>query len=175
MPQPRTSALRRTRGSAMVEFCLAGIATTFLLISTVSLCLAMWNYHTLAFALHEATRYAAVHGKNCSIPGNSYAITVGDIANKITTNAIGVDAGLVNVTLTTDSGDATPCNPLNSCSSDTTVWPPASNSDNRVGKNITISAKYNVRTPLAMFWPGTSPQQFGAIWLTANSSQKILF
>jgi hypothetical protein len=159
----------------MVEFCLAGIASVTMLISTVSLCFAMWNYHTLAFAIHEATRYAAVRGKGCTYPGNTCSVTVDNIAHKIATNAIGVPPGSVNVTLTTDSGAATSCNPLNSCYGNATVWPPGSNSDNRIGKNITISAKYHVQTPLVFFWPGAGSQGFRAIWFPASSTQKVLF
>ena len=50
---------RGQRGSAMVEFALAGVGSMILFISTVQLTIGMWNYHTLAYAVHEATRYAA--------------------------------------------------------------------------------------------------------------------
>ena len=41
----------------MVEFALAGTGTMLLFISTIQLSLGMWNYHTLAYGVHEATRY----------------------------------------------------------------------------------------------------------------------
>jgi Flp pilus assembly protein TadG len=163
------------RGSAMVEFVLAGVAGAFILISTVALSYGMWNYHTLAYAVHEATRYAAVHGQGCTNTGNSCTITVANIATKFQNSAIGVPPGSVNVTLTTDSGVQTTCNPLNSCSSNATVWPPATNKQNRAGKNITIAAKYTYSSPLLFFWPGAGSQRFGTVVFPATSTQRILY
>src|SRR5690242_12689722 len=125
---------RGRRGSILVEFTLAGIASILLLISTFSLAMAMWNYHTLAYAVHEGTRYVSVKGKNCILPGNTCAVSVGTIAQKIGNLGIGLPAGTVSVTLTTDSGVATSCAPLTSCYSNATIWPPSSNDDNKVGK-----------------------------------------
>ena len=82
--------MRRQRGSAMVEFATAGIASTLLLISTFQVAMIMWNYHTLAFAVHEATRYTAVRGVGCTKPGNTCSTTIGAIATKIKTLGIGL-------------------------------------------------------------------------------------
>ena len=172
---PDTAKSRRCRGSAMVEFALAGVASTVMMVGTVAVAYGMWNYHTLAYAIHETTRYAAVHGKGCTNPGSSCSITVGNIANRIASMAIGVPAGSMKVTLTTDSGAETTCNPLTSCSSNGTVWPPATNSDNRLGKQITISASYVYSSPLLFFWPGVGAQQFGTIVFPASSKQTIIF
>jgi Flp pilus assembly protein TadG len=163
------------RGSALVEFSLAGIASICLLISTVSLGIGMWNYHTLAYAVHESTRYAAVKGHNCTLPGNSCAVTVGTIAQKFASVGVGLPPGQVNVTLTTQSGAVTSCAPLSSCYSNTATWPPSSNSDNKVGNNITISAAYQFQSVMLFFWPGKGSQQVGTIWLPATSTQPILF
>src|SRR4051812_48233805 len=105
---------KQQRGTALVEFSLAGIAMIFLIICTFHLAMGMWNYHTLATTVHEATRYAAVKGVNCSKPGNSCRITVGTLATRIKTYGIGVPSSSVSVTLRTDSGAETLCNPLNS-------------------------------------------------------------
>jgi hypothetical protein len=166
---------QRQRGTILVEFSMAGIASMVLLITTFSLGMGMWNYHTLAFVVHEATRYVSVKGWNCTQPGNTCAISVGTIAQKIGTMGIGLPANKVNVTLTTESGDITSCVPLNSCYSNATVWPPATNSDNRVGKKITIAAAYRFQSPMLFFWPGAGSQSVGTIWLPATSTQKILF
>jgi Flp pilus assembly protein TadG len=165
----------RERGSILVEFTMAGIATICLLISTFSLGMGMWNYHTLAYAVHEGARYTSVKGKNCTLPGNTCSVTVGTIAQKIATLGIGLPADKVNVTLTTDSGAVTSCVPLNSCYTNATVWPPATNKDNRVGRNITISAAYQFQSAILFFWPGKGKQNVGTIWLPATSTQKILF
>jgi hypothetical protein len=164
-----------TRGSSMIEFTLAGLPAIILLISTFQLATGMWNYHTLAYAVHQSTRYVAVKGAGCRLPGNSCAVTVGIIAQRIAAVGIGVPSDQVEVTLTTDSGLSTPCTPLNSCFADTTIWPPADNSDNQVGKRITISAKFKFQAALLFFWPGQTSQSYGAVWLPASSTQEIVF
>jgi hypothetical protein len=163
------------RGAAMIEFTLAGIASVTLLVSTIQLALAMWNYHTLAQATHDLSRYVSLHGKGCTIAGNACTITVGDIATKFKTIGIGLPANSVQMTLVTDSGATTNCNPLNTCFGNTTVWPPATNKDYLPGKNITVRARYSFQSAILLIWPGTSGQKFGAISLPASSTQKILF
>ena len=169
---------QQQRGSSMVEFTLAGVAAIFILISTFQLAIGMWNYHTLAYAAHEASRYAAVHGYGCTEPGNTCSIYVSDIAHKFKTSAIGVPDSQVIVTLTTDSGAATSCNPLNTCysgASTTTVWPPSANNDNFVGRKIKVSAIYHFTNAMAFLWPGARKVAFGQVWLPASSTQTILF
>jgi hypothetical protein len=166
---------RLTRGSTAIEFTLAGLAATILLISTFQLAVGMWNYHTLAYAVHDSTRYVAVKGMGCTQPGNNCSVTVGNIARRLAAIGIGVPSGEIVVTLTTDSGAGTVCAPLNACFSNTSVWPPASNSDNQVGKRITVSAKYRYASALLFFWPGQASQSFGAVWLPASSTQGIVF
>jgi Flp pilus assembly protein TadG len=165
----------RQRGVAIVEFSLAGIGMIFLLICTFHLSYGMWNYHVLANATHELSRYLAVKGVNCTKPGNSCSVTVGAIATKAEALAIGVPKSALNLTLTTDSGAATSCSPVTSCEGSTTVWPPHTNTDNAVGKKITIAAMYQFTSPLLFFWPGHSAQKFGTVWFPASSSQTILF
>jgi hypothetical protein len=163
------------RGSVLVEFTLAGIGAIFLLLFTFHLSMAMWNYHTLAFAVHEGTRFVAVKGKGCTQPGNTCSATVGTIAQKIKSVGIGLPSSQVTFTLTTDSGAVTTCSPLSSCFTNTTVWPPSTNQDNKVGKLVTLSAKYQFRSPLVFFWPGKTPATAGAVWLPASSKQMIMF
>jgi len=166
---------RRQSGVAIVEFSLAGIGMIFLLICTFHLSFGMWNYHVLANATHELTRYLSVKGVNCTKPGNSCSVTVGAIATKTEALAIGVPSSALNVTLTTESGATTTCNPISSCEGNTTVWPPHTNSDNAVGKKFTVTAMYHFQSPLLFFWPGRGAQKFGAIWFPASSTQTILF
>src|SRR5260370_32437638 len=92
------------RGSAIVEFTLAGIHTIFLMYATIQLSIAMWNYHPLAYAVNEGAHYAAVRGQGWSANGNSCTATVGTLAHQIASAAIGIPADQVNVTLTTASG-----------------------------------------------------------------------
>jgi hypothetical protein len=166
---------KQQRGSAMVEFATAGIASTIMLISTFQLAMIMWNYHTMAFVVHEATRFVAVRGVGCTKPGNTCSVNVGTIAHRIDYLGIGIPSGRVNVTLTTDSGAQTLCAPLSSCFSNTTVWPPSSNNDNKTGSLVTISANYQFQSALLFFWPGVGTQNFGAIGLPASSTQSVVF
>ncbi len=160
---------------ALVEFSLAGIAAAVLLIATVQLGLAMWNYHTLAYAVHETTRYAAVKGEHCTKPGNTCSVSIGTISHHLARLASGVPADRMNVTFKTESGAQTSCSPLNSCFSDATVWPPAANDDNHVGKLITITASYSSRFAILFLWAGRAPGQAGSVVLPADSTQSILF
>jgi hypothetical protein len=159
----------------MVEFALAGVASIFLLVCTFHLSLGMWNYHSIANATHETTRYLAVKGVNCTKPGNNCSATIGAIATKFKYYAIGIPADQVDLTLTTDSGASTPCAPLSSCLSNTTVWPPSTNQDNYLNKRVTISATYRFRSPLLFFWPGNGAVEFGEVWLPASSTTTIMF
>src|SRR5882762_5274489 len=56
----------RCRGSNILEFTLVGIPLVFILISTFEMARGMWNYHVMAYAVKEGTRYASVHGNNCT-------------------------------------------------------------------------------------------------------------
>ena len=166
---------RNQRGNSMIEFTLAGIASIFVMISTVEVSRGMWNYHTVAYAVREGARYASFHGAGCTTSGNTCSVTVGNIASQIATAGIGLDASQLNVTLTTASGATTNCDPLNSCFSDDTVWPPATNSDNAEGGSITISAQYNFQSALTAFWPGAGSADFGAVSFPASSTQIIMY
>lgn len=166
---------RGERGVAIVEFSMAGIGTIFLLICTFHLSFGMWNYHVIANTVHDTTRYLAVKGVNCTKPGNSCSVTIGTIATKIESLAIGVPSSGLNVTLTTDSGAVTTCSPITACEGNSTVWPPSSNSDNAIGKKITVTANYQFKSPLLFFWPGQNAQQFGTIYFPASSTQTIVF
>ena len=166
---------RRERGSTLLEFVLVGIPAVFILISTVEMSRGMWNYHTLSRAVNEGSRLASIRGAGCTTAGNACSITVGTVATTIATAAIGLPAANFNVTLVTDSGATTACNPLSSCLSSATVWPPATNSDNQAGKNVTVRATYNFTSAMAIFWPGHSAVQFGAVTFPASSTAKILF
>lgn len=163
------------RGSVTLEFTLAGLATIMLLISIFALAIGMWNYHTLAYMVHEGTRFVASKGVGCTKAGNTCSVTVGTITSQVATLGIGIPTDKVTVTLTTDSGVNTTCAPLNSCFSNSAVWPPSTNNDNTVGKLITISAQYQYVSALLFFWPGQSSMSFGQVWLPASSTQTILF
>ncbi|MBV9498106.1 MAG: pilus assembly protein [Acidobacteriaceae bacterium] len=162
------------KGSAIIEFAIGGIGVIFALVSAVGMSLSMWTYNTLKFAVAEGARYAAVHGQQCSVGSNSCGITVANIANQIASSAVGLDAGKMNVTLTSSSGSIT-CNPLNTCSSNGTAWPPSgANIDG--SSQITISGTYPEQSGLmVLFLPYTGSRTVQSRNLMASSQQTILF
>jgi len=166
---------RKQRGSAMVEFVIAGIAGICLLISTIYMALAMWRYHTLAEAVHETNRYIASHGRSCTSGGNSCSITVGDVATKLRANAIGILDSQLNMTLIPQTSTAVNCNPLSSCISSTALWPPATNMDNAPGNYTKITASVTMPSAMILLWYGISGQRIGSITMRSTSSVPIVF
>ncbi len=165
----------RESGSAVIEFTMAGIPLIFLLFSTIQLSIGVWSYFTIDHAVNVAVRYAAVHGATCAASGNSCTVTVGQVISQLTTAAVGVPQSKFNATLTTNSGAQTPCNPVSTCASNNTQWPPSTNNDNAVGANITISATYNFPSAIGMFWFQQGMTNFGTIRFDAISTQQILY
>ena len=169
----------QSRGSAMLEFTLVGIPIIFVLISTFQMAFGMWLYHTLAYAAREGTRYAVVHGANCSKNGNTYCVTVSNVATVISHAAVGLDASQMTVTLTPSQGTAITDTLANLMSGTyaATTWPPSSpGGANAVGQPITISVLYPFNSGISMFWPGTTPTNSqGRLSLPASSTDLIQF
>ena len=171
---------RRSRGNSLLEFTLVGIPIIFILISTFQMACAMWLYQTLTFAAKEGTRYAIVHGVNCSLSGNTYCVTVSNIAAVINTAGRGLDPNQMTVTLTPSQGSATTdtlANLINGSTYSTTTWPPSSpTGTNAVGAPVTISLSYPFNSGISMFWPGTKPVGArGLVYLPASSTGLIQF
>ena len=163
------------QGSAMLEFILAGIASAALIIGTLQIGIAMWNYHTLSYAVHETNRYIVVHGRDCALGGNTCTINVGNIVTKLTGNAVGLLQANTIMTLTSNSGTVYTCSPISSCSSDSTQWPPVANFDNMVGNYSTIKGSYTFKTPLVALWYGWKGMRIGSITLASQSKLQMLF
>lgn len=163
------------RGSTMVEFALAGIPAIFILISTVDLSIGMWEYHTLANALQEGARAVIPRGRGCTTNGNTCGMTVGTVAQGIAAASVGISPAELNVTLTTASGQSQSCNPLNTCFSNSTAWPPSTNNDDLPGKAITITGQLPFHLAMGMVVAGSHRVDFGAVNLSASSAQTIQF
>ena len=159
----------------MLEFALAGVVAIGLILSTIQLCVGMWQYHTLAYAVHEATRRAAVHGRGCVTGTTLCPLTVANIVSGLATDGLGIPASSLNVTLTTDSGATTVCNPSTSCLVNTTRWPPSSNLDNAAGKHVTVSANFQFKPIVLLIWPGAFSGRFGSFQFVASSTETIVF
>jgi len=166
----------RERGSAIIEFTMAGIPMIFILFTTMQVCIAVWNYFTLDHAVNLAVRYASLHGATCSSGGNTCTVTLGQVATQLANYATGVPAAKINATFTTDSGSVTTCNPLTSCLSNGTTWPPSANNDNQVGSDLTIRAQFNMNMTLAMFWfRDGMVNNDGTLGFPAQSTQQIIY
>ena len=158
----------------MIEFTLVGIPMIFVLISVFEISRAMWNYHTLAYAIKEGSRYAIVHGSGCtSDPMNSCQITLGQVAQRIQDAGIGLDPTQLNLTFTS-SGNSITCT-LSNCLANPTAWPEAPK--NNPGSTIAIRASLPFQSALAMFWPGTAGAGISlpTVYLAASSSDIIQF
>jgi len=167
--------VRSQRGAAFLEFTLAGIPVIFLVISTFQMALGMWNYYNLARAVNQTARFASLRGADCSSDSNSCGTTVGALTTLLTTEAVGIPPSNLTVTLVTDSGAVTTCDPVTNCTSSGSAWPPSTHDDNSRGKKVTVTAKYPFHSALAMFWPGAGSSQIGTVNFPATSTQLILF
>jgi Flp pilus assembly protein TadG len=159
----------------MVEFAIAGIASISLMIATVQIGITMWNYHTLAYAVHETNRYISTHGRSCTTGGNNCTIYVGDIATKLKGYAVGILDTNMSMTLTGESGATYPCSTVNSCLSDTTQWPPVAHGDNYPSRKSKITASTTQNSMIVALWYGWSGQRIGNVTLKASSTVQILF
>jgi hypothetical protein len=159
----------------MIEFVLVGIPLIFIIISTFEISRGMWMYHTLAAGVKEGTRYAVVHGQNCSLPPNSCSVTISQIATKIKTAGTGLPADSVTLTFDDAGGNSQSCL-LSTCISsfNTAMWPIST--ENAPGLKIRITGIYKFRSAIAMLWPGAGGAfSMGTINLPASSRESIQF
>lgn len=173
------------RGNTLIEFTLVGIPLVFILISIFEISRGMWLYHTLAYAVREGARFAIVHGNNCNLYPNNCAVTIRDISNRIRDQAVGfVPAQVRNVRFRSDTREVA-CPTLEDCLKagplGDTYWPAgAPGSEEDVGGNrgarIEISAEYQFRSAIALFWPGASRgRNFPTFLLPASSKERIQY
>jgi hypothetical protein len=174
-----TTRRRQSGGNSLIEFTLVGIPLIFVLVSAFQMACSMWLYHTLSFAARVGTRYTIVHGVNCSRNGNSYCVTVSDVAGVIHAAAQGLDPNQMTVTLTPSLGSSTTDTLSNLMSStySSTAWPPTSPlGANAVGQPVKIALAYPFNSGISMFWPGQKPvNALGRTCLPASSTDLIQF
>ncbi len=170
-------------GNALIEFTLVGIPVVFALISIFEMARGMWIYHTLAYAVKDALRFAIVHGRDYdnATTDSPKQNRVVDVANRIRWAGVGLDPAELTVNLTSSAGTIT-CSPLSTCVStadpvsagNTSVWPdyPA----NIRGSVLQITASYPFRSAVLMFWPGAGPGViYPAYNFRANSRERVQF
>jgi hypothetical protein len=151
---------------------MVGIPVIFLTASVIEMSIEAWRFSSMMNAIQVAGRYACAHGRTCGKGGNSCLIKVKDVTNLITAQAPSLSSGQLNITLTTQNATVT-CNPVSSCSSNTTQFP--SSTDNGVGLPVTITATYPMNTPFPMVWFGSTTAGQSAVTLGATTTQLIDF
>jgi Flp pilus assembly protein TadG len=167
-----TMRRRRQAGATMLEFVLVGIAMIFMLICLFEISRGLWAYHTLAYAIREGTRYAAMHGKDCAAP-NTCTVTVGNIVTYMKNAGGGFDPDNTTLTFTPQSGSATSDTMTNLASSSTSFPPSGAYAP---GNTVQITSKYKFKTVLAIMWFGGAPvNDSGTFYLSASSTELIQF
>jgi hypothetical protein len=167
--------MRRERqsGIALLEFTLVGLPLLFILVCVFEVARGMWVYHTVAQAVTEGARFAAVRGRGCSTPPNDCGSTIAGVGEAVRRAGVGLLPQELEIRLESAAG-AIDCRPLTVCLSDFTAWPPEP--ANGPGLPVQVRAWYPFRSALAMFWPGAGPgQQFGAVRLGARARESIQF
>ncbi len=166
---------RTRRGSTLVEMTLVGIPLIFALISIFEIARAMWVYHTLAYALKEGTRYAIVHGINCTTLPNSCGVTVGNIAAKIRDAGVGLDPNRLQVQMQSLNGaDDTGLQTLTTLLGRSTPWPTGTGA--AMQAPVTFTAQIPFTSAMAMFWPGVGQSvKFGTFLFPASSRETVQF
>jgi len=160
------------RGNTAIEFVMTGIPLIFMIISIVEISRGMWVYDTLAHAAESTTRDMAVRGLDCSQYVTNCGMTIGGYSKLFAVWAVGLDPGQVAVVFQTTNNTVT-CNPLNTCYTNTTAWPPSG--DNGRNLDIWVTGTMPFNSAIGMFAFGSAPVTFGSFTLSAKSHQQILF
>lgn len=117
-------AWQMERGQSLVEASLAVFIFIILVMGTIDVGRAVWNYNTLAQATREGTRYAIVHGSDSSDPSSPDD----DQAIKDVVEKYGAGLSSDSLTVTTD-------------------WPDGGNAP---GNHVTVTSEYTF-TPIFNF------------------------
>jgi Flp pilus assembly protein TadG len=174
----------RRIGSATLEMTLVGIPIIFILISTFEMARGMWIYHTLSYAVKEGTRYAMVHGVDCSTAPNNCPVTFAQIAGKIRTAAAGLDPDLLSVDMESLTDGSGGMKTLTNLLANNNKFPDPTLTGGNPQNPITFAAQYPFLSAISMFWPGAgrgmSFQNLtcsgaGTLCLPASSQERIQF
>ena len=170
---------RKQRGNTIVEMTLVGIPIIFVMISIFEMARVMWVYHTMSHTVREVTRFAAMHGQDCFLPGNNClgVNTIGNLATRLgpAGSGVGLDPDLVNVTFASGPalGTVTTCL-LRDCVTNPATFP--SLRDSALGLPVSIAVRFPIATALSMFWPGDQAGfSFAPITLGASSQDFVQY
>ncbi len=177
MRRHRPAGNRRRAGNAQIEFALCGVFVVFLLISIADMARGLWINHTLAEAVRDGTRYAITRGDRYRDKDAPYGrladARLQDVVRAVWRSAIGLERGRLNLRFEGPPGAVIKCEPSTACENITDFWPP----DGSAAKNIeiAISATYPYNSLVVMYFPGTSPVQFGNYILGSTARERIVF
>lgn len=159
------------RGNALVEFTFVGIPLIFILISIFEASRGMWIYTTMAHAVKEAARFAAVRGDGylATCTASPCPLTVAQVATAMSQ----AGAGMIPTDVQNVNIGGVACGTLAACMTSTTQL------NILTGNTITVSAQYNFLNAISLFWPGAgSGIRFNGgagIPLPAQAQEMVLF
>jgi hypothetical protein len=186
---------RRRRGATTIEFALVGIPIMFILISILEISRGMWMWETMAHAVRQGARFAAVHGDNCVTPPNICGRIMADIGNQIQKAGVGLDPNqfMVTIRIFPHSDGANPVTSdgpqtlaaMESDAQSFSAWtfvytPPGAGTSSNVSaaqapNEVVVTGNIPFTSALAMFWPGAKPVNFATMNLSATARERILF
>jgi Flp pilus assembly protein TadG len=84
----------KSDGQTMMEFAMVASIFLLLMFAIMQMALIVYNYNTVCMAAREAVRYAIVHS-----PASRNPATTAQIQQVAINNAVGLNAGQLNVTV----------------------------------------------------------------------------
>ena len=136
-------------GQALVETAFTMLILLGLILGVMELCLALYSYHYLANAAHEATRYAIVRGATWGSSCGSYASSMctaspTDIANFVASR------DFPGITITADDVCVEYFSSVSASTASTCTTKTANSGPNAVGNIVMITITY----PFSFGLPG---------------------
>ncbi len=170
----------RRRGSAILEFTLAGLPMLFMLVATFELARGMWVYHTVSGAAREGAHYATRHANQCTQHGNTCAATLQSIGQAITQFGMGVIPADTVVILSGSSAPTIGPIGLDSMLTSTQYWPTISATQpsypgGKIGEDLQVEIRYRFQSAIVVFFPGSADARIPTFWMSAASREAIQF
>lgn len=168
---------RTTAGNAQIEFALCGVFVIFAMISIFDMARGLWINHTLAQAVRDGTRYAAVHGALNVYPNNPTVRLPGSTLRAVQAvvrrSALGMVPSQLRLRFESADGIIIDCNPDCPGAALDLPWPPNGVATRNL--EIGIQANYPYNSMVVMFFPGAKGVQFGRYILGSVARERIAF
>lgn len=129
--------IRAEQGSASVEFAATGVVLFMTMVGLMKICLAIYTYHFVSEAAHEATRFSVVRGSSCTGMASACPAVAPDIQSFVQHLGYpGITPALTTATTKWASYPSGACSPSSTC--------------NNPGNLVTVTVKYAF--PLLIPW-----------------------